>query len=177
MNAATWVALVAAAVALTVPWMAFRLALRQDAERWLREQRAELCADMLAEAHAEQSWLEHAQADEATQARMAPYFVDTRLSPAERARLGARGTALGSQTVNGLFNEMMAEVHKALLNLDRLDPDTLRMRTRVVVGAKMDAPRAAVRRELGADRIQLEAGAPAGGAAGAGGQAVGDRGT
>ena len=91
---------------------------------------------------------------------VAPYFTDTRLPPAQRAHLGARGTLLGSQTVNRLFNQMMAEGHKALLNLDRLDPDMLRMRTRLRVNGIMDELEAAVRRELGADRIQLEAGKP-----------------
>ena len=42
MNSATWVALVAVAVAVTIPWLTFRLAMRQDHVRWIREQRTEL---------------------------------------------------------------------------------------------------------------------------------------
>jgi hypothetical protein len=41
------------------------------------------------------------------------------------------------------------------LNLDRLHPDAARLRARVRVGGIMDELEAAVRHELGADRIQL----------------------
>jgi hypothetical protein len=127
MDAATVVALVstgvAAVIAVVVPGMTFRFALRQDAARWLREQRAQLYIDMLTEAQAEQKWIEHTLADKTVQERMmAPYFTDTRLPPLERARLGARGAVYSSQTVNRLFNRLMAEGQQALLNLDGLDP-------------------------------------------------------
>jgi hypothetical protein len=87
--------------------------------------------------------------------------TDTRLPPLERARLGARGTIFGSQAVNRLFNQMTGEIGRLSLNAERLDPDMLRMRARVVVGGIMDQLEAAIRRELGADRIQLDAGPPA----------------
>jgi len=47
----------AAIIAITVPWMTFRLALRQDHERWLREQRSQLCVDILTEAYAEARYI------------------------------------------------------------------------------------------------------------------------
>src|SRR5215469_1597465 len=139
---------------LTVPWITFRLALRQDQIRWLREQRAQLYVDLLAEAHAEQKWLQYALADDGTRGAMREHFVatDTRLPPLERARLGARGTIFGSQTVNRLFNQMTGEIGRLSLNAERLDPDMLRMRARVVIGDIMDQLEAAIRRELGADR-------------------------
>jgi hypothetical protein len=160
MDAQTVVALVsvllATIIAVAVPVMTFRLALRQDAIRWLREQRAQLYVDLLAEAHAEQQYLEFATADEETREAARDHFTatDTRLSPLERARLGARGTIFASQTVNRLFNRLMAEGGQALLNLDRLHPDAAQLRARVRVGGIMDELEAAVRHELGADRIQ-----------------------
>jgi hypothetical protein len=57
-NASTIIALtsviVSAAIKVTVPWVAFRLTLRQDQARWLREQRAQVYVDILVEAYAEQ---------------------------------------------------------------------------------------------------------------------------
>jgi hypothetical protein len=162
MNAQTVVALVsvllATIIAVAVPVMTFRLALRQDAIRWLREQRAQLYVELLAEAHAEQQYLEFATADEETREAARDHFTatDTRLSPLERARLGARGTIFGSQTANQLFNRLMAEGGRVLLNLDRLPPDAAALQARVRIGGIMDELEAAVRHELGADRIQLE---------------------
>jgi hypothetical protein len=167
MDAQTAVALVsvllATIIAVAVPVMTFRLALRQDATRWLREQRAQLYVDLLAEAHAEQQYLEFATADEETREAARNLFTatDTRLSPLERARLGARGTIFASQTVNLLFNRLMAEGGQGLLNLDRLHPEAAQLGARVRVGGIMDELEAAVRQELGADRIQLETRPPA----------------
>lgn len=183
MDAGTVVALVstgvAAVIAVVVPGMTFRFALRQDAARWLREQRAQLYVDMLTEAQAEQTWLEYTLADESVRERMAPYFTDTRLPPLERARLAAGGAVYSSRTVNRLFGRLMAEGQQALLNLDRLDPEALQMRTRVRVGGIVDELEEAVRLELGADRISVEAGPAAGGTEGglaAGGRAPGEGG-
>lgn len=160
MDAQTVVALISALlatiIAITVPAVTFRLALRQDAIRWLREQRTQLYVDLLAEAQAEQQYLEFATADEERREAARPQFTatDTRLPPLERARLGARGTIFASQTVNRLFNRLIAEGSRVLLNLDRLDPDVRQMRVRVLVGDILDELQAAVRHELGADYIQ-----------------------
>jgi hypothetical protein len=91
---------IAAIIAIVVPWLAFHLALRQDHTRWLREQRAEVCVDLLTEAYAEQQWLEFDMADDDTRQSWAAHFHDLRLPPLERARLGVRATMFASRTVN-----------------------------------------------------------------------------
>jgi len=54
MDAGTAIALISVGVSLiiaaTVPYMTFKLALRQDQARWLREQRSQLYVDLLTEA-------------------------------------------------------------------------------------------------------------------------------
>jgi len=161
MDAATVVALVAivvsAVVSVTVPRMTFRFTLQQDAARWLRKQRTRLYVDLLTEAQAELKWLEYALAGESVREAMAPHFHDLRLPPLERAQLAARTNLYGSKPVNRLFGRLSAEGSHAVFNLDRLEPDMLQMRTRVRVGEIVDELEAAVRRELGADHIELEA--------------------
>jgi hypothetical protein len=144
---------VTAIIALIVPWLAFRWALRQDHDRWLREQRSALYVDMLTEAHAESRYIEHAVARPEVRERAVEFFVagDVRLPPPERARLGARGTIFGSQAVNKLFNELQAV--GAQETFSRRDDDGLIARLRI--GEVMDKLEAAVRHELGADRIRL----------------------
>ncbi|HEV8275456.1 MAG TPA: hypothetical protein VGQ26_07140 [Streptosporangiaceae bacterium] len=158
MHADTIVALVSAGlaviIAVWVPWLTFRLALRQDQARWLREQRAQLYADLLTEAYAEKEHLEYTMADDDTRERMRAYFTDVRLPPLERARLGARGTMLASRTVSRLFNRMEAEAMRAALKARPHDGD--RMVARVQVGGIFDELEAAIRSELGADRVVLD---------------------
>jgi hypothetical protein len=60
-------AVIAAIIVLTVPWFTFRLALRQDDRRWLREQRTELYVDLLTEAYAEEQYLQYTTTDPETQ--------------------------------------------------------------------------------------------------------------
>ena len=67
----------------------------------------------------------------------------------------SRATIFGSQTVNRLFNSLTTESGRALLNLERLDQDAAQLVARVRVGGIMDELEAAVRHELGADRIKL----------------------
>jgi hypothetical protein len=163
MHADTVVALVsivvAGIIAVSVPWMTFRLALRQDQSRWLREQRAQLYADLLTEAHAEHDHVLFAIAEDEVRERMRLYFADLRLPPLERARLGARGTIFGSKTVNRLFNRLESECMKATLGPQR--DDGQQMMVRVDLGRALDELEAAVRRELGADRIPLDSSAAA----------------
>jgi hypothetical protein len=165
MHAETVVALVstglAAIIAVTVPWVAFRLALRQDQARWLREQRAQLYVDLLTEAYAEKEWLEYAMADDETRETMRTYFHDLRLPPLERARLGARGTIFASKTVNLLFNRLGGEAGRAMLNPRR--DEGVRLVTRMAMAGALDKLEGAVRRELGTDRILLDAGTAADG--------------
>ncbi|MFJ6578399.1 hypothetical protein ACIQMY_20810 [Streptomyces sp. NPDC091368] len=139
-------------VGLVVPLMAFRFALRQEHIRLIREHRAALYADMLVEAHAEQQWLRWwiAGTDAAGER---PPFEDLRLSSLERARLGARGTALGSSTVNGHFNELigiMGRIHFQCA-LGQVHTDVAQMELNMQAGAAHDALEAAIRQELNAD--------------------------
>src|SRR5690348_11632759 len=119
MDGATVVALasavVAAVVAVTVPWMTFRYALRQDEARWLREQRAGLYVDVLAEVQAEQLWVAYVMADDTTREKMQPTFTDLRLPPVEVARLGSRAAIFASKIVNELFGRFVWEVSQAPL--------------------------------------------------------------
>jgi len=68
----------AAIIAVTAPLVTFRLALRQDATRWLCERRSDLYVDVLKEAQAEQQRLECTLANQDTQRRIDPYFTDLR---------------------------------------------------------------------------------------------------
>jgi hypothetical protein len=145
--------ILATSVGLAVPFMAFRFALRQEHIRLIREQRTALYADMLVEAQAEQQWLRWwiAGADTAGEG---PPFEDIRLSNLERARLGARGTALGSSTVNGLFNQLMGIMGRIHLQrtMGQMHSDAAQMALNVQAGAAHDALEAAIRAELNADR-------------------------
>jgi hypothetical protein len=93
-------------------------------------------------------------ADDETRERIRAHFTDLRLPPTERARLGARGTIFGSKAVNKLFNRLQGEAGKAMLRpqMDRGG----QMIVRVQVAGIMDDLQAAIRNELGADRIPLE---------------------
>src|SRR5438874_7570388 len=106
---------VTAVIAVSVPWVTFRLALRQDQVRRIHEQRTQLYIDLLTEAYAEQQYFEFATADDETRERMGVYFHDLRLPPMERARLGARGTGFASAEVNRLFNKLQGHALIATL--------------------------------------------------------------
>ncbi|MCX4605529.1 hypothetical protein OG402_34230 [Streptomyces anulatus] len=145
-------AILAAVVAIVVPGLAFRYALRQEHAQWARDQRSSLYADMLVEALAEREWCQYAMLDEETQA--AVRFEDLRLPPPERARLGARGAAMGSQQVNRAFNEVLAIVGRVHMShtLAQVDRDAAQMQLRVEGGRAFDSLEAAIRRELDTDR-------------------------
>lgn len=156
MNSENFIALaaagLAAVVAIAVPWFAFRYALRQEHTRWIREQRAPLYADMLVEARAEQLWCQYAMSSESTQA--IARFEDTRLPALERARLGARGTTIGSRRVNQAFNRIGAiigQIHMAF-SLEQIDRDTAQLQLRMQAGQAFDRLEAAIRTELDTDR-------------------------
>lgn len=160
MDADAWAAIIAAAIAaviaVIVPWVTFRFSVQQDHVRWLRERRSELYADMLAEVHAEQEWLQLETAPEAIQKNARKSFTDKRLPPVERARLGARGDIYGSQAVNRLFNQFGGESLRLLLSSRTgEDPDAVQMQLRVLLGGITDELRHAIRRELGTDRDPL----------------------
>jgi len=146
-------AIIAAIIAITVPWFTFRLALRQDQQRWLREQRTELYVDVLTEAYAEEHYLQYTTTDPESQQRTEAFFkrTDVRLPPLERARLGSRASLLGSRTVNRLFNEVGNVGFR--VRLMRGDDEAKAMLARIEMGRIRDQLQDAVRHELGADRI------------------------
>ena len=146
---------VAALIAICVPYMTFRFALRQDQARWLRDQRAALYVDLLTEAYAEERYIEYALAGSDVRRQVAALFDknDVRLPPLERARLGARGSLFGSKAVNQLFNEIASVGGQATLGPS---DEGRAMITRVQIGGLRDRLQTAVREELGADRIDLK---------------------
>ena len=160
MHAETVVALVSIIVGAIVPpqcpWMTFRFTVRQDQARWLREQRAQLYADLLSEAYAEQEWLQYTMADDEIRERMREHFTDIRLPPGERARRGARGTIFGSKTVNSLFTQLQGQGQLILLQSARRDEAQLLIR--VKIGELHDQMQAHIRAELGADSVALDGG-------------------
>jgi hypothetical protein len=147
-------AALAAIIAVTVPWMTFRLALGQDHERWLRDQRSELYAALLTEAYAEIQYVRHAMAPPEVRERAAEWFArtDVRQPPAERARLGARGSIFASQAVNRLFNQLQSVGSQATLIPG---DEASNLRTNIQLDELWDKLQAAVRHELGADQIVL----------------------
>ena len=142
--------------------MAYRLTLRQDAIRGLRERRAQLYVDLLTEAHAEQAYLAFITSSEQAREQMREVFAatDTRLPPLERARLGAQGSVFGSQQVTGLYDLLMAEAWPVSLYPGRFRADEARMRVLARTAGLLGELEVAVRRELGADRISLGTGPP-----------------
>jgi hypothetical protein len=154
MHADTVIAAIAVIIAVTVPWMTFRLAMRQDQARWLREQRTQLYVDMLTEAYAEEEYLHYAMADDEARERRQQWFTDLRMPPVERARLGARGTAFGSRAVNQAFNSLGPVAFSVLVKRDIQEYD--RMVARMEIATWREALEKAVRRELGADNIDLD---------------------
>jgi hypothetical protein len=146
-------AVLAAIIAVTVPRLTFRLAMRQDHDRWLRDQKSALYVDLLTEANAEARYIRHAAARPEVRERAAEFFAaaDVRLPPLERARLGARGSIFGSPAVNELFNKLLSVGSEATLGQHDDDGTAANMR----VGELMDKLEAMVRHELRADRIRL----------------------
>lgn len=102
MTAQTWVALgaslLAGIVAVTVPLVTFRMSLRLDQLRWLRDERAKLYSDLIVEAVAEYEPIRVAKSD--------PVRVKQLLSPPrERAQLGARLVIFASRPVRAAWSK------------------------------------------------------------------------
>jgi hypothetical protein len=89
-------------------------------------------------------------AEKETQERMAAYFVDLRLPPAERAKLAARSAAFSSRAVNTAFNRMQSEALKAIW-VSGKSREGAAMAGRVGMGAAVDDLNACVRSEMGSD--------------------------
>jgi hypothetical protein len=138
--------------------MAYRLTLRQDAIRWLRERRAQLYMDLLTEAHAEQFYLSVVTGSDTPRMREVFAETDTRLPPPERARLGPRCSLFASHQVNGLYERLFAETWPVELNPGRFGSDEARMRLLGRTAGILLDLEAAIRCELGADRIPPKTG-------------------
>jgi hypothetical protein len=122
-------AIIAAVVAITVPRWTFKRTVEHDRSKWVRDKRAELYVDMVAEAYAEHQWfteqmarLEIAMIEAEDDDRRGPqltrghaFLPDTRLEPKARALLGARGTAFASKEVTVAFNKLHGEMGRVTL--------------------------------------------------------------
>jgi hypothetical protein len=146
-------ALFSATVAITVPALAFRFAIRQEQTRWLREQRAQLYVDLLTEAYAEQQRLEQELlADEDREAARG-HFADLRLPQLERARLAAKANIVGSREVNRHFMDLQRiGFWSGFAGHSEAD----RLRTRVRAEEAVENLQKAIREELGSDFIALD---------------------
>jgi hypothetical protein len=78
--------------------------------------------------------------------------TDTRLSPLERARLGANGTVFASPEVRGLYDLLFAEAGPVTINPARFRTDEARMQVMARTAGILGELEAAIRRELRADR-------------------------
>ena len=148
--------IVAAVIAIVVPQVSFRLTLRVDQTRWLREQRATVYVDLLTETYAEQQWLELDMADEETRRRMLTYTTDLRLPPLERARLGVRASMYGSRSVKDLFNRLPAEIFWNTPIVGE-PTESQKREARLRVGAILEELQRVIRAEMETDRLLLTA--------------------
>ncbi|WP_430497059.1 hypothetical protein ACQRWP_20775 [Micromonospora trifolii] len=112
MPAQSWVALmaavIAATVAVTIPVWTFRNTIKQERQRWIRDQRGVLYIDILTEAQAELRWVTNEM-----KIRPDKSFVDMRTSRHDRARLGARISVFSTADIHSVFDafqERMAEL-------------------------------------------------------------------
>jgi len=143
---------IAVAAALVVPSLTFQYARHQNELRRLWDRRADLYVDLLTEAMAEQKWFEWDIADDAAQERMRKSYTDLRLSPLDRARLGARANIFGSPTVNRLFNGVQTAIANATL-LSRPKNEGEKAVARLAVGKAFDTLENQVRKEMGTDKL------------------------
>jgi hypothetical protein len=121
---------------------------------------------MLMQARAQQFYLSFVTSSDTAREQMREVFAetDTRLPPLERARLGANGTVFASPKVRGLYELLFAEAWPVELYPARFRSDEARMRVLGRTAGVLFDLEAAIRRELGADRIPPETGAgPRGG--------------
>lgn len=146
----------------------FWLALRQDVVRWAREKRAELCIDLLAEAHAENLWIAKTMTevelrlicgnesfdDDVIAETDTDLLPDTRMDAAGRALLGARMAAFASDDVVRLFNRIGAGM--PLLVKTESDAHGFKIKA----GIAFDALEKRIRTELRAGRRTWRGGLP-----------------
>ncbi|SCL36292.1 hypothetical protein GA0070624_5513 [Micromonospora rhizosphaerae] len=160
-------ALLAAVVAIAVPVWTFKRTLELERIKWVRDQRAQLYIDILAEAYAEKQWfldlmtrreitlIEERDGEERRGPSQAdfPPGPDLRLGPVERSKLGARGALFASAEVSKAFNafsgvlgrcsliqpQSEAEAHIANVQADELfDALSTAIRNELGAGAKLN---------------------------------------
>lgn len=168
-------ALLAAVVAVVVPVWTFKRTLELESIKWVRDQRAQLYIDMLAEAYAEKQWflgvmtrreivLIEARGDEdddedddeprrPSRADDFPSLPDLRMGPVERAKLGARGSVFASDEVSKAFNMFNAFLSRSTLILPKYEGEAHMAKVRA--DELFDALSAAIRNELGAGKLNL----------------------
>lgn len=156
-----WVGLLGTvATGAAAAWVGYGFGVRQDKEKWNREQRAALYVDLLVEGYAEQQWvlgelahvemvlIDEEETDPRSSERTAEWVAtrdrllpDLRLPPMDRARLGARMAAYGSPAVTKAFNA----IGRQLAPFSTDHPQIRRIRTQEA----FDRLEAQIRRELG----------------------------
>ena len=155
-------ALLAAVVAVAVPVWTFNRTLELDRIKWLRDQRAQLYIDMLAEAYAEKQWfldlmtrreitlIEERDGDQRRGPSRAdfPPSPDLRLSPTERSKLGARGAVFASTEVSVAFNTFNGALGRRSLIPPQSEGDA--HMAKVQAEELFDALSTVTRNELGA---------------------------
>jgi hypothetical protein len=116
----------------------------------------------LTQARAQQFYLGFITSSDPARKVMREVFTeeDTRLPPLERARLGANGSVFASPEVRGLYELLFAEAWPVEVNPGWFRSDEARMKVLARTAGILVDLEAAVRRELGADRIPPMTGSP-----------------
>ena len=116
----------------------------------------------LTQARAQQFYLGFITSSDPARKVMREVFTeeDTRLPPLERARLGANGSVFASPHVRGLCEQLFAEAWPVEVNPGWFRSDEARMKVLARTAGILVDLEAAVRRELGADRIPPMTGSP-----------------
>ena len=114
------------------------------------------------QAHAEQFYLGFVTSSDTAREQMREVFAetDTRLPPREAARLGANGSVFASPEVRGLYERLFAEAWPVEVNPERFRSDEARLKVLGRTARILVDLEAAIRRELGADRIPPKTGPP-----------------
>jgi hypothetical protein len=150
-------------VSVAVPVWTFKRTLQLESIKWVRDKRAELYIDILTEAYAEKLWfleeMTHLEIalvgveDGGDRPRSTPStnqgrtFVDLRLEPTERARLGSRQALFAGEQVSRAYSAFNAELLRGALFRPRRDGDAHTAKVRAEqLFADLEA---AVRREMG----------------------------
>ena len=144
MTAQTWVALGAALlagiVAVTVPLVTFRMSLRLDQLRWLRDERAKLYSDLIVEAVAEYESIRVVKPDPNR-------LKELSSPPRERAQLGARVVIFASGPVRAAWTKY-DEAILAYPDPEKLN-DEERAEAQHAIYEHFEALEVVVRQELG----------------------------